>query len=57
MHKLRIIIFVNPKIMINSKDVHFDIARQCAEVGLMNISIYNNKNHLGSYCRNGKTFL
>jgi hypothetical protein len=34
MHKSRIIISVNPKIMINSQDVHFGITRQCAQVGL-----------------------
>jgi hypothetical protein len=34
MHKLRIIISVNQKIMINSQDVHFDITRQCAQVEL-----------------------
>jgi hypothetical protein len=46
MHKLRIIISVNPKIMINSPDVPLDITRQCAEVGLKNMNIFNMKNHL-----------
>jgi hypothetical protein len=54
MHKSRIIISVNPKFMINSQDVPFDITRQCAQVGL---NIFNMKNHLGSYCRNGKEFV
>jgi hypothetical protein len=57
MHKSRIIISVNPKIMINSQDVHFDITRQCAQVELKNINIFNKKNHLGISGRNGNTFL
>jgi hypothetical protein len=57
MHKSRIIISVNPKIMINSQDVHFIIARQCAQVELKNKNIFNRKKHLGSYCRNGKAFI
>jgi hypothetical protein len=57
MHNSRIIISVNPKIMINSQDVHFGTTRQCAQVELKNINIFSKKNHLGSYCRNGKTFL
>jgi hypothetical protein len=40
MHKLRINISVKPKIMINSQEVYFDIARQCAQVGHKNINIY-----------------
>jgi peroxiredoxin len=57
MHKSRIIISVNPKFMINSQDVPFDITRQCAQVGLKNMNIFNMKNLLGSYCRNGKEFV
>jgi hypothetical protein len=57
MHKSRIIISVKPKIMINSQDVHFDISRQCAQVELKSINIFSKKNHLGSFCRNGKTFI
>jgi hypothetical protein len=38
-----------PKIMINSKDVYFDITRQCAKVELKNINIFSKKNHLGSF--------
>jgi hypothetical protein len=57
MHKLRIIISVNPKIMINSQDVHFDITRQRAQVELKNINIFSKKNHLGSFCKNGKQFI
>jgi hypothetical protein len=57
MHTARIIISVNPKIMINSQDVHFDITRQCAQVELKNIIIFNKKNHLGSFCTNGKEFI
>jgi peroxiredoxin len=47
MHKSRIIISVNPKFMINSQDVPFDITRQCAQVGLMNINIFNRKKSFG----------
>jgi hypothetical protein len=57
MHKSKIIIPINPKIMINSQDVHFGITRQCAQVKLKNINIFNKKNHLSSYCRNGKEFI
>jgi hypothetical protein len=57
MHKSRIIIFVNPKFMINSQDVYFGITRQCAQVGLKNINIFNRKNHLGNYFRKGKEFV
>jgi hypothetical protein len=57
MHKSRIIIYVQPKIMINSQDVNFDITRQCAQVELKNINIFNKKNHLGIYSRNGKEFI
>jgi hypothetical protein len=51
------IISVNPEFMINSQDVYFGITSQCAQVELKNINIVSKKNHLGSYCRNGKTFL
>jgi hypothetical protein len=57
MYKSRIIISVNPKFMINSQDVYFGITRQCAQVELKNINIFNKKNHLGSSCRNGKEFI
>jgi hypothetical protein len=57
MHKSGIIISANPKIMINSEDVHFDITRQCAQVELKNINIFNRKNYLGRSGRNGKPFL
>jgi hypothetical protein len=57
MHNSRIIISVNPKFMINSQDVSFVITRQCAQVGPKNINIFNMKNHLGNYCRNGKEFV
>jgi hypothetical protein len=57
MHKSIIIIYVNPKIMINSQDVHFDITRQCEQVELKNINIFSKKNHLCRSARNGKTFL
>jgi hypothetical protein len=43
MHKSEIIISSNPKIMINSQDVPFDITRQCAQVGLKNMNILNMK--------------
>jgi hypothetical protein len=57
MHKSRIIISVNPKVMINKQDVHFGITRQCAQVGLKNMNIFNMKNHLCSSARNRNTFL
>jgi hypothetical protein len=57
MHKSRIIISVNPEIMINSQDVHFGITIQCAQVDLKNIIIFNRKNHLGSFCKSGKEFI
>jgi hypothetical protein len=57
MYKSGIIISVNPKFMINSQDVHFGIARQCAQVGVKNINILNMKNHLFKSARDGKTFL
>jgi hypothetical protein len=43
MHKSRIIISINPKIMITSQDVYFDITRQCAQVELKNINIFSQK--------------
>jgi hypothetical protein len=43
--------------MINSQDVHFDITRQCAQVELQNIIIFNKTNHLGSFCKNGKELI
>jgi hypothetical protein len=43
--------------MINSPEVCFDIARQHAHVGHKNINIFSYKNHLGSFCRNGKQFI
>jgi hypothetical protein len=57
MRKSRIIISVNPKFVINSHDVHFGITRQCAQVGVKNINIFNMKNHLCSSARDRKTFL
>jgi hypothetical protein len=57
MHKSRIIISVNQKFMINSQYVSFGIKRQCAQVGLKNINIFNMKNHLCSSARKRKTFL
>jgi hypothetical protein len=57
MHKSRIIISVNLKIMINSQDVYVGITRQFAQVDLKNINIFSKKNHLCRSARNGKTFL
>jgi hypothetical protein len=57
MHNSRIITYVNPKFMINSQDVYFGITRQCAQVGLKNMNIFNKKNYLCRSARNGKTFL
>jgi hypothetical protein len=57
MHKLRINISVKRKIMINSQEVCFDIARQRAQVKHKNINIFIYKNRLGSFCRNGQQFI
>jgi hypothetical protein len=57
MHKSRIIISGKPKIKIISQDVHFDISRQGAQIELKNINIFNKKNHLVSFCKNGKEFI
>jgi hypothetical protein len=57
MHNLRIIISDKPKIMINSPEVCFDIARQHAQVGPKNINIFGYKNHLGRFCTNRKQFI
>jgi hypothetical protein len=57
MHKSRIIISVNPKIMINSQDVYTDITRQCAQVERKTINIFNKQNHFCRSARNRKTFL
>jgi hypothetical protein len=43
--------------MIKSQEVPFDITRQCAQVGLKNMNIFNMKNHLCSSARDRKTFL
>jgi hypothetical protein len=43
--------------MINSQDVPLGIRRQCAQVGLKNINIFNMKNHLSRSDGIGKTFL
>jgi hypothetical protein len=56
MHKSIIIIYVNPKFMIKSQDVHFDTTRQCAQAGLKNMNIFNMKNHLCSSARDRKHF-
>jgi hypothetical protein len=57
MLKLKIIISVIPKIMINSPEVCFDIARLHAQVGHRNINIFSYKNHLGRFCIKGKQFI
>jgi hypothetical protein len=57
MHKSRIIISVNPEVLINSQGVYIEITRQCAQVELKNINIFNRKNHLCRSARNRKTFL
>jgi hypothetical protein len=43
--------------MINSLYVHFDITRQCAQVGLKSLNIIIKKNHLFKSARSRKTFL
>jgi hypothetical protein len=57
MHKSRITISVKPKIMINSQDVNFGIARQCAQVEVKNINIFSKEKSLCKFCRVGKQFL
>jgi hypothetical protein len=57
MHKLRTIISDKLKIMINSPEVCFDIARQNAQVGHKNINIFSYKNHPGRFCIEGKQFI
>jgi peroxiredoxin len=57
MHKSRIITSITPKFMINSQDVPFDITRQCAQVGVKNMNIFNMEIHLCSSARDGKVFL
>jgi hypothetical protein len=56
-HNSRITISVIYKIVINSPEVCFDIARQWAQVELKNINMLFKKNHLCRSGRNGKTFL
>jgi hypothetical protein len=51
MHKSGIIISVNPKFMINSQDVYFGIIRQCEQVGVKNINIFNMKNSFSQFCQ------
>jgi hypothetical protein len=57
MYKLRINISDHPKIMINSLEVCFGIARQHAQVGHKNINIFSYKHHLGRFYINGKQFM
>jgi hypothetical protein len=56
MHNLRLIISDKPKILINSPELCFDIARQQAQVGHKNINMFSYKNHLGSGIK-GKQFI
>jgi hypothetical protein len=51
MHTSRIIIYVNPKIMINSQDVHFGIKRRCAQVELKNINIFKQAKSFMQICQ------
>jgi hypothetical protein len=41
MHKLSINVSVTTKIMLNSQEVYFDIARQCAQVQHKIINIFS----------------
>jgi hypothetical protein len=54
MHKSRINIPGKPKIMINSQDVYFGITRQCAQVELMNINIFNKKKSFRQFLQEWK---
>jgi hypothetical protein len=51
-HKYGINISNSDKIMINSSDVHFNITRRYAEVGLKNNYMLSYKNHLGRFDNN-----
>jgi hypothetical protein len=57
MHKSGIVISVNPKFMINLQGVYFGIIRQCAQVGVKNVNIFNMKKHLVNSARDRKSFL
>jgi hypothetical protein len=57
MHKLRINISAQTKIMIKPPEVCFGITRQDAQVGYKNLNIFSYKNHLGRFCTNGKQFI
>jgi hypothetical protein len=56
-HISRINISDKYKIVINSPEVCFGIARQHEEVGNKNIIIFGYKNHLSRFCINGKQFI
>jgi hypothetical protein len=45
------------KIVINSPEVYFGIARQHAEVGHKNLIIFSYRNNLGRFCINRKQFI
>jgi hypothetical protein len=57
MHKLRINIPDQSKIVNNSPEVCFGITRQHAQVEHKNINIFSYKNHLGRFCIKGKQFI
>jgi hypothetical protein len=50
MHKSGIIISVNPKIMINSQDVHFDITRQRAQVEIQKHKYFEQEKSFMQIC-------
>jgi hypothetical protein len=56
MHKLRINIYGQPKIVVKSPEVCFGI-RQPEQVGHKNINIFSYKNLLGRFYTNGKQFI
>jgi hypothetical protein len=57
MHKLRINISAQTKIMIKTPEVCFGITRQHAQVGHKNLNTFSYKNHLGRFCIVGKQFI
>jgi hypothetical protein len=57
MHESRLNISDQPKLMINSPEVGFDITSHHAQVRHKNINIFSYKNHLGRFCIIGKQFI
>jgi hypothetical protein len=56
-HISRIKFSVNYKIVVNSPDVHLDIARSRAEVEHKNLIVFSYKNHLDKFSITTKQFI